>query len=653
MIRLRYALVSLVVLVGPAAGQGQAPGPSWRPGIPVAVDLQKVPPGTFAEYTFSLAGQKPWKQKFALVGRDEKAHRIEAVLEGGPLGPGSQAIVRLDLEADPRASHPVRRMVLRAGDLAAMEFPAGPALARDQFARLDPAKAVDERDVTVPAGTFKTKYFKESAPDGATVEYWVNEGVGPFGIVKIEARNRPGGPPLSMQLLARGTGARATLVEQARPHDPQLFNRELMVTAQGGPLDLPDEGETTVFQNVNLIPMTGEKVLGNQTVVVRGDRIISADGRKVKVANARSIDGAGKYLMPGLAEMHGHIPPSSNAAWAGEVLLLYAANGITTVRGMLGYPGQLELREAVKRGDIIGPSLYLAGTSFNGQSINSAAEAVEKVKQQKKEGWDLLKVHPGLTREEYDAMARTARAQKIRFGGHVPSDVGLLHAIEMGQETFDHVDGYVELLEGDKAPVDDKKLDDVVKRSKRAGVWIVPTMALWEVLQSTLDLKELTAYPELKYVPQTDVEQWTRSYKARLEQQPRERASNVVANRLRILRALNEGGTRILMGTDAPQQFSVPGFSLHRELAWMRKAGMTPYQILVSGTRNVGEYFKGSDSFGTIAPGKRADLVLLDANPLTDVGNLSRISGVMLRGRWLPRAEIDARLAKIASKYRR
>ena len=420
-------------------------------------------------------------------------------------------------------------------------------------------------------------------------------------------------------------------------------------------LALSASAQTLVFQNVNVLPMTSDKVLKGQTVVVKDGRIDYIGTAKMKMpAGTTSIDGTGKFLLPGLAEMHGHIPPPAAPIHVIEdVLFEYVANGITTVRGMLGHPGQLNLRTRAAMGEIVSPTLYLAGPSFNGNSINSTAEAVEKVRQQKKEGWDLLKVHPGLTREEYDAMAKTARAEDIRFGGHVPAEVGLLHAIESGQETFDHVDGYVEYLEGDKGPVDEKKLADVVAKTKAAGAWIVPTMALWEVLLDTIDLKTLRGYEELKYVPQSTVDQWTKLYNDRYEQVPRAAAENIVKNRTRILKALNEGGVKILMGTDAPQQFSVPGFSLHRELERMRDAGMTPYEILVSGTRNVGEYFKAKDSFGTVEKGKRADLILVDANPLEDIRNVAKISGVMVRGRWMSRAEIDTGLRKIEERYKR
>jgi imidazolonepropionase-like amidohydrolase len=250
-------------------------------------------------------------------------------------------------------------------------------------------------------------------------------------------------------------------------------------------------------------------------------------------------------------------------------------------------------------------------------------------------------------------MAKTAKGVGIRFAGHVPADVGLIHALEMGQETIDHVDGYIEYLNGDAGPVDEAKLADVVRRTKAAGAWIVPTMALWETLIGYADLDTLAALPELKYAPPQQVEQWKSAHRNRLNQPDfdRKKAELIATNRMRILKALHEGGVRILFGTDAPQQFSVPGFSIHREMALMVKCGFTPYQIIQSATKNAGDYFKGKDNFGTIEAGKRADLILVEGNPLKDVASIARRAGVMLRGQWLPESEIRKRLDGIAASW--
>jgi imidazolonepropionase-like amidohydrolase len=413
----------------------------------------------------------------------------------------------------------------------------------------------------------------------------------------------------------------------------------------------------TAFVNVNVVPMDRERVIENQTVIVREGRITEiGPANKIKVPDgATRIDGSGKYLMPGLAEMHGHVPPpSAPKAYMEAVLFLYAANGVTTVRGMLGATNQLALRDRANRGEIVSPTLYLAGPSFNGDSVNSPEQAASMVRSQKQEGWDLLKVHPGLTRDEYDAMAKTAKEVGIRFGGHVPAEVGLIHALEMGQETIDHVDGYIEYLKGDVGPLDEARLAEVVRRTKAAGAWIVPTMALWETLIGYSDLNTLAAMPELKYTPPQQAEQWKNIHQKRVNAPDfdRKKAGLIATSRMRILKSLHEGGVRILLGTDAPQQFSVPGFSIHREMALMVKCGFTPYQIIQSGTKNVGDYLKDKDDFGTVEVGKRADLILLQGNPLKDVANIAKSASVMVRGRWLPEAEIRGRLDEIAASLR-
>lgn len=423
------------------------------------------------------------------------------------------------------------------------------------------------------------------------------------------------------------------------------------VLGQGG--GTPSSGaEVSAFVGVNVIPMDREWVLRDQTVVVRGDRIVEVGPRnRVRIpAGARRIDGSGKYLIPGLAEMHGHLPsPRSSPEYAETVLFLYVANGVTTVRGMQGADGQIELRERVNRGEVIGPTLYVAGPGFTGQTARTPEQAIQRVRQQKAEGWDLLKILPGIPRDAYDAIVRTAREVGIPFAGHVPADVGIIHALEVKQATIDHLDGMIEYLGGDRGPLDPARTAELARRTREAGVPVVPTMAVWEVLIGAIPLDSLRGYPELRYLPRNVVDSWIRA-KERQFSDPNfdaARARRIAENRIQLLRALHEAGVQILFGTDSPQQFSVPGFSIHREFPLMRAAGMTPYQILESATRNVGEHFRDKDRFGTIAPGMRADLVLLEANPLEDISNVRRVAGVMTRGRWLSAEDIRARLERI------
>ncbi len=412
---------------------------------------------------------------------------------------------------------------------------------------------------------------------------------------------------------------------------------------------------TVAFVDVTVLPMDSNRSLPGHTVLVRDDRIVQvAPSRDVTVpADATRIDGRGKFLLPGFGEMHGHNPPpGSSPQYIADTYFLFLANGVTTVRSMLGWPGQLELREQVKKGDLLGPNLYLAGPSFSGQSTPTPAAAEQRVREQKAEGWDLLKVHPGVRRESYDAMVSTAREVGIAYAGHIPADVGILHAIAQGQETVDHLDGYIEYLEGDRGPLDPARLADVVRRTREADIAVVPTMILWETIIGAGDQAAMHAFPELKYMPRAEIERWKTAYERRLAAPNYDaaRARRIADNRKVLLKALRDGGVTILFGTDAPQQFSVPGFSIHREVASMAESGMTPYEILHSATKAVGDYLKAHDTFGTITAGSRADLLLVDANPLENLRALTQRSGVMIRGRWLSEADIQRGLAKIVAR---
>lgn len=415
--------------------------------------------------------------------------------------------------------------------------------------------------------------------------------------------------------------------------------------------------ETTAFVDVSVLPMDSERTLTRQTVIVEGDRIkqVGPNASVPIPTGARRIEGAGKFLLPGLAEMHGHNPPVGSATqYFEDVFFLFVANGVTTVRSMQGFPGQLEWRDKVLRGEVTGPTLYLAGPSFNGQSVPSPQSAIERVRQQKAEGWDLLKIHPGIRLDVYDALAATAREVGIEFSGHIPADVGLVRAIERGQRTVDHLDGYIEHLQAADTPIDPAKLAEIVKFTREKNAWVVPTMAVWETILGAAKNEELAAYPELAYLPRNIVDQWKRSYEGRIGAANfnRARAAQTAANRKVLLKALADGGVKIIFGTDAPQQFSAPGFSIHRELALMRASGMSNFAILQSATKNVGDYYSARDKVGTVAAGQRADLVLLNANPLDDLKHVASRAGVMVRGKWIAEADIQAKLAAIAARNR-
>lgn len=410
--------------------------------------------------------------------------------------------------------------------------------------------------------------------------------------------------------------------------------------------------DITAFVGVHVAPMDEERVLRDHTVIVEDGRIASMGPQQATLPpeGAKIIDGAGRYLMPGLAEMHGHLP--GGGVDAEDILFLYVARGVTLVRGMLGNEGQFALRDQIMDGDIVGPTLYLAAPSINGNNTKTAAEARQKVRAYKNAGWDLLKVHEGLSVETYDALADEAAAADIPFAGHVPDAVGLARALESGQRTIDHLDNYLTFMGAEDTPVTDAMLDRAVEATLAANAGVAPTMALWEHFAGQPE--GILEFEELSYVSPTTRSNWAgRIANARAEAAANPRAAELmVSNRRKLLKALSDGGVEVLLGSDAPQFYSIPGFSVHREMQVMAEAGMSPYAILYSGTAATGAYFAEHDNAGVIAPGARADLILVSENPLDDIANAAAIDGVMLRGRWIEKTEIDARLDQIAAKHR-
>ena len=424
-------------------------------------------------------------------------------------------------------------------------------------------------------------------------------------------------------------------------------------------LSAPTYAADYVFTNVNVIPMAEETVLSEQAVVVRGDRIIAVTPMsEVDIGNNASvIDGRGRYLLPGLAEMHGHVPPLQSdrypSRYLNDTLFLYLAGGITTVRGMLGHADQLQLIQDVTSGARLGPTLYLAGPSFNGNSVDSLEHARAMVREHQEAGWDLLKIHPGLSLDEFNAIAEEANALGIDFAGHVPAAVPLDQATRSGIRTIDHIDGYIEFVDATDREIKTEELQILIDLTLEHGVGVVPTQALWATLIGAAERSDLESYEEVKYMPATVRAGWQRQLDNLQDSNyyTGETAQIHQQNRQRLLSAMSNAGVEILMGTDAPQVYSVPGLGLKHELAMMEDAGMSPYQVLYSGTVAVGRYFAEKDTFGQVAEGHRADLILTADNPLQDLNTLAEPLGVMVRGRWLTRAMLDEKLNELEAAY--
>lgn len=443
--------------------------------------------------------------------------------------------------------------------------------------------------------------------------------------------------------------------------------------------------QVTAFHNVNVIPMDRERVLKNRTVIVRDGLIVEMGAAKriVIPAGAQRIDGRGKYLMPGLIDMHTHLFSDEDFPdqLAGDELAIMLANGVTTIRLMIGTPEHLVLRRQVSAGEMLGPTLYVASPQFTGKQFSNARvvttpeEARAAVRECKAAGYDFIKLTYPISRPVYDAVTETAKEIGIRVVGHVDLPVGVSRALEAGQQ-IEHLDAYLEAVLKDDAPVktsvsniglfrkqnwesldyiDERKVREIARATAKAGVYSTPTLTFFKINygNGTSD-EEIRARPDYRFYSPKMRAAWHAALKRIWTNPPTEaRRREYVRVRDQLVKEIHRAGGKIMAGSDSPEAFLLYGWSLHRELRSLVEAGLSPYAALEAATRTPAEFLKALDTFGTIERGKRADLLLLEANPLDAIANTERRAGVMVRGRWLPESELRAMLDAVAGKFQK
>lgn len=408
-----------------------------------------------------------------------------------------------------------------------------------------------------------------------------------------------------------------------------------------------EKGDIAIV-GVTVVPMDRDGTLKDQTVLVRSGRIVEVrPAREIDPGPATVLDGHGKWLVPGLADMHVHINEEGQ-------LPLFPLNGVTVVRDLFGAPAHLRWREAIAKDDMQGPTLVQAGPimdgdppTWPGSAVVTTPEAARReVQAQKKAGYDWIKVYNGLSSDVYQAIVAEAKAQGMPVGGHVPKAVGIEAALTSGQRSIEHLDGYVP-FRGD--PHAD---DAIAKKTAAQQVWNVPTLIVTdnfarmdhpEALAGTRGLDMMSPAIRASWDPKNDFR--LKTFTAEMFAEGRRR------NEIRraLLGKLSRAGARIALGTDTGNPYVVPGFAVHEELKLMVAAGLTPWQALRAATASAAELLATPGAFGVVKRGARADLLLVDRDPLADVGALADPPVVILRGTVHRRDEM---LAAIKSTHK-
>jgi hypothetical protein len=412
-----------------------------------------------------------------------------------------------------------------------------------------------------------------------------------------------------------------------------------------------DDDAGIVFRDVAVLTMDADTALLGQAVVVEGNRIawIGPVDELEAPPGAQVIDGSGRTLLPGLADMHVHMDRTD--------VPLFLANGITTVREMNGDDWHVALRDSIAAGEVVGPRMFVASTLLAGEPqpwrhvlIPDATAAYPVAHEMKDRGFDYLKIYDGLGRAAYDAFVKASGTLDIPLVGHIPRDVGLDGVLGAGQASIEHVEQITYATVGHD--FDTSRIPEIASRIAASEAWVVPTLAS----QRMLSIAGTPAYnrrleaPEVRFVD-PEIRGWWASLKApdgAAESGPddprRRRAEAFYGFQRDLTAALFDAGVTLLVGTDTPNPLLVTGFSLHLELSALVDAGIPPIDVLRTATRNAARFVGQEGQWGVVRPGAAADLVLVDGDPLADIGVLQQPAGVMIGGQWLDRAALESML---------
>ena len=426
----------------------------------------------------------------------------------------------------------------------------------------------------------------------------------------------------------------------------------------------------TAFVNVTVVPLGREETIPGQTVVIRDGRIaqIGPVDRIDVPPDARRIPGAGKDLIPGLVDAHFHLQSNGEDH---RLLQMLVANGVTSILNLYGTPAILDLGRRVENGDVMGPAIYTSGPYISdAPGWQPDADEVERlVVEQKRAGYHLIKTHGDFSREAFRRLFEVTRREGLKVIGHAPRNLGVEPMFEEHMDAVAHSEEFIYAYfffgapDLSRADPDcarrflqgaEKRIPELAAATATAGTWVVPNLVAYtRIVEQGKDLTAVLRRPETKYLPPGLAADWQPG-RNRYDRKYSPEMAEHMTWRLELLSkltgAFRTAGVRMMAGTDAPIPGVVPGFSLHDELTLLVAAGLTPFEALRTATANPAEFLGRAGEFGTVTVGQRADLVLLDADPLRDVANVARRAGVMVRGRWLTQDELNVMLANSGTR---